>query len=66
MYLKKGHFLSNFDRILIKIADVGKNYANFASNLETYIFRNYILRAIFMANFRSLAHLYQKLTRAGR
>jgi len=43
MYLKKGHFLSNFDRILIKIADVGKNYANFASNLETYIFRNYIL-----------------------
>jgi len=46
-----GHFLINFGPILIKNADVGKNYADFANNF--YIFRN-ILRAIFMPNFRSL------------
>jgi len=50
-------------QILIKNVDVGRNYAEFANNF--YVFRNYIFRAIFMPNFRSLAHLYQKLTRGG-
>jgi len=47
--------LTKLDKILIK------NDADFANNV--YVFKNYILKTIFMPNFRSLANLYQRLTR---
>jgi len=49
---------------VIKNADVDKDYADFANNF--YIFKNYMLRAIFMPNFRSLAHPIRSYSKGGK